>query len=278
VKLLLVSGAIPHPSARSGSALVLNGQLASLAGRHDITLITFAPSDADEARALGQWRAAGITVLAAGEGIPRGLVSLKRRFERGLNAVLGRHPNQHLVRANPRTQSVIDRALARAQFDLVQVDNIGVGSYTIPGSLPRVMVEHEVGRSVTGDPDDWKQLQPALWRAFDRIQVFTREDASRATAIAPDLASRFRVNPFGIDLPQACDPRLEEPATLLFVGGFDHPPNVDAARWLALDRDSADDRQAVPVGPAAARGACSSVLSATAAERQGRGDGRRAVH
>jgi glycosyltransferase involved in cell wall biosynthesis len=41
-----------------------------------------------------------------------------------------------------------------------------------------------------------------------------------------------RINPFGIDIPEKAIPSLEEPGTVVFVGGFNHFPNVDAALWL----------------------------------------------
>ncbi|MEQ1729336.1 MAG: glycosyltransferase [Vicinamibacterales bacterium] len=235
MNILLVSGAIPHSSARSGSSLVLAGELSCLAVRHQVTLITFAPSDAIEQAALDHWRAAGVDVRPVGGMIPVSLVHLKRRIERARNMFLGHHPRGRLGGPDRRTQAAIDRALATGSFDIAQIENIGVGEYVLPTSLPRVLIEHEVGRSLGDDPDAWTRAQPELWRQFDRIQVFTEGDAASARAVAPDLADRLRVNPFGIDSLPVSDPALEEPATLLFVGGFDHLPNVEAAMWLARE-------------------------------------------
>ena len=53
--------------------------------------------------------------------------------------------------------------------------------------------------------------------------------------LAPDLAERVRVNPFGIELPEPLDEALVESSNILFVGNFTHPPNVDAALWLGRD-------------------------------------------
>jgi glycosyltransferase involved in cell wall biosynthesis len=50
--------------------------------------------------------------------------------------------------------------------------------------------------------------------------------------MAPELAPRVRVNPFGIDLPLPLDPAGEQQGGILFVGNYTHPPNVDAALWL----------------------------------------------
>jgi glycosyltransferase involved in cell wall biosynthesis len=53
-------------------------------------------------------------------------------------------------------------------------------------------------------------------------------------ALAPEAADRIRVNPFGIVLPRR-DPREEDPLTVVLPGNFTHPPNVDAALWMARD-------------------------------------------
>jgi glycosyltransferase involved in cell wall biosynthesis len=71
-----------------------------------------------------------------------------------------------------------------------------------------------------------------VWRHFDRIQVFSSRDAEVIRRVAPELGQRVRINPFGIVLPHASDPSLEDPHSIVFVGGFSHQPNVDAAMWL----------------------------------------------
>ena len=81
----------------------------------------------------------------------------------------------------------------------------------------------------------WPRYQRSVWRKFDRVQVFTPRDAAQIGGFAPEIASRVRVNPFGVVLPSHAEPELEEPGTMLFVGNFTHPPNVDAASWLARE-------------------------------------------
>jgi glycosyltransferase involved in cell wall biosynthesis len=49
------------------------------------------------------------------------------------------------------------------------------------------------------------------------------------------VAPRLRVDPFGLVLPPRLDPAREAPGTILFVGAFHHPPNRDAAIWLARE-------------------------------------------
>ncbi len=149
-------------------------------------------------------------------------------------------------------QQLLNQLLTSTAFDIIQIEDNAMGGYQYRPPAPKVLTEHEVriapsGAStlrlrgvarrlfMRGEARRWRRYQPATWRRFTRIQVFTPQDASAISALAPDVADRVRVNPFGMDLPPAPDPALEVPDSLLFVGGFAHPPNVEAALWLARE-------------------------------------------
>jgi glycosyltransferase involved in cell wall biosynthesis len=128
-----------------------------------------------------------------------------------------------------------------------------MGVFRLPRELPTVLTEHEVqcprpidwqcGSPVEwprwaireADQRRWPAYQRSVWRRFDRIQVFSERDANLVAKFAPDVLERVRLNPFGIDLPQRADPDREERGLVLFAGNFTHPPNVDAAVWLASE-------------------------------------------
>jgi glycosyltransferase involved in cell wall biosynthesis len=150
-------------------------------------------------------------------------------------------------------QRLLTELLAEHAFDVLDVhDNqAAMGRYQYAARIPSVLIEHEVrdaeDNSVTELPKSgWvetrirevdrqrsRRFQPVVWRRFDRVQVFTSRDANTVRTVTPELSDRVRVNPFGVDLPRACDPSDEDPNLLVFVGGFRHPPSVDAALWLA---------------------------------------------
>jgi glycosyltransferase involved in cell wall biosynthesis len=75
--------------------------------------------------------------------------------------------------------------------------------------------------------------QSRVWPQFDRLQVFTAQDAAFVRRLAPSVANHVSVNPFGVDVPPAVRGDQDDERSIVFVGGFLHPPNVDAARWLA---------------------------------------------
>jgi polysaccharide biosynthesis protein PslH len=134
--------------------------------------------------------------------------------------------------------------------DLIQLEFSVMGRYL--GDLagcraPRVLNLHMPGAdAVAGDPRPrpwWARLHRHIerraWERFERrilrqvsaVVTFTERDR-RAVA---DAVAGVRVECIapGMTLPPApSDPAGEDPAMILFVGHFQHPPNLDAAEWL----------------------------------------------
>jgi glycosyltransferase involved in cell wall biosynthesis len=149
-------------------------------------------------------------------------------------------------------QGLLDRLTPR--FDLIQVEDSAMANYRYPPWTPAVLTDHEVRvaartgpRHIRGlgwrmrlawtelDSRRWHRYQPAVWARFDCIQVFTPRDAAALRTMAMALADRVTVNPFGIDLPPRNDQIEEDDDHIVFIGGFAHAPNVDAALWLCRE-------------------------------------------
>jgi glycosyltransferase involved in cell wall biosynthesis len=78
----------------------------------------------------------------------------------------------------------------------------------------------------------WRRYERATRPQFDANVVFADLDIAAVAATAPD-ARAVRI-PLAFDIPdEPLDPIGQSAPTVLFVGGFGHYPNVDAARWLA---------------------------------------------
>ena len=85
-----------------------------------------------------------------------------------------------------------------------------------------------------------RRLEVAAWRRYERatrprfaaIVVFAERDLA---AVTPTAGSAWVTRiPLAVDVPaRPLDPEGAEPPTILFVGSFGHPPNVDGAIWLA---------------------------------------------
>lgn len=93
---------------------------------------------------------------------------------------------------------------------------------------------------VTGDAElaksaeAWRKREYAVFDRVDRIYYPSDVEVATIRAERPDLALRA----IPLYVLEDREPPPYEPGDsrdLLFVGGFNHPPNVDAARWLVED-------------------------------------------
>ena len=202
---------------------------------------------------------------------------MRRRWRLASSWLGGATPFRTAWYWEPGVQSAIDKLCRGGSIDLVTFEDNATGLYSVPRGLPVVLTEYEVrrprkidwqsardgsmGRWLFRELDwqRWPAYQRRVWRRANLVQVLTERDAATVSTIAPELAARVRVNPFGVRLPERpADPLLEDPNQLLFVGNFSHPPNVDAAMWVAheiLPRVRAKHPSAhlVLVGPEAPR-------------------------
>lgn len=77
----------------------------------------------------------------------------------------------------------------------------------------------------------WRRYERATRSRFDANVVFAELDIAAVSATAP--GARVVRIPLAFDIPEKpLDPVGESLPTVLFVGGFAHFPNVDAACWL----------------------------------------------
>jgi glycosyltransferase involved in cell wall biosynthesis len=126
------------------------------------------------------------------------------------------------------------RALVRAwRPEIVQFEYAMMGQYArhLMGAPPRrVLVEYDPGE---GSPRPrWARYRRAVMRRVDAVVVFTARDEEVISPLVGD--TRLSRIPIGVDLPSAgLDPLGQPPPSLLFVGSYSHPPNVEAAQRLA---------------------------------------------
>jgi polysaccharide biosynthesis protein PslH len=80
----------------------------------------------------------------------------------------------------------------------------------------------------------WRRYERATRRHFGAIVVFAERDLAAVEPTA-GTAALVRV-PLAVEVPsRPLDPQGTDPPTILFIGGFAHPPNVDAALWLGRE-------------------------------------------
>lgn len=253
MNILLVTPMPPQAQAPGAIPLVLHAQLTALMRRHQVTLVTPIGTDPGEAEAVEHLRKLGIEVHApplmdAGTGR-----RWRRRSQLASDWLIGGYPWRTAWFRSPALQQVLDALLAVPRFDIVQVEDNAMASYTYRTCTPTVLTEHEVRRArpvnwhclkergafrhafAELDWQRWSQYQKSAWAQFDRVVVFTQRDAGAIAEMVPELRPRVRVNPFGVMAPPAADPGREQEGQLIFVGNYTHAPNVDAALWLGQE-------------------------------------------
>ena len=78
----------------------------------------------------------------------------------------------------------------------------------------------------------WERYERAVARRADAVVVLTARDREAMLPYSP--AARLVVIPLGMETPERpLDPAGQPPPSVLFVGNFHHPPNVEAAVRLA---------------------------------------------
>jgi polysaccharide biosynthesis protein PslH len=238
MRILIAAPLLPHPAATAGGALVIFGEVEALARRHEVTLVSFAGASPADRQGLDTLSGLGVTVRSVWRNPERGLAVLRRRAGLAARWLDGRDPLRALKFRDPRVQAALDEAAQGPPFDLVHVEDSAMGQYRYPAGIPSVLTDQDVRATDQGaslEAARWRRYQQTIWRRFDRLQVYTERDAAGIRRLAPDLAARVRVNPFGVALGPAPDAAAEREDELVFLGGFHHPPNVDAACWLARE-------------------------------------------
>lgn len=181
-----------------------------------------------------------------------GAVAETVRRARLLARVLAGVPMQVVEVESREFGIAIERACRELEPDVVQLELTVTARYAQDGAAGQraatVLVAHDVGAATaaevravsTGVERLVRSLDAAAWRRFERralarvdsVVTLTERDAEILRATAPRQA--FSVIPLVV-APRArpLDPVGTTPPKILFVGGFGHVPNVDAARRLA---------------------------------------------
>ena len=97
----------------------------------------------------------------------------------------------------------------------------------------RVEREYEI----TGDHQfvalakEWKQRELAVFKAFDKVYYPSQVEVDKIAEIAPDV-DVSAIPLYVLEESKAQSYCWEDRSDILFVGGFNHSPNVDAICWF----------------------------------------------
>ena len=250
MRVLLVTPMPPQAEGGGAIPVLLYAQLLGLRGLHDVTLVTAVADEPGEAEAVVRLRGEVEVHAVDRRRPPPGRRRRRRQLRLASTWARGPWPWRTVWYRGPGHPGDPRPACGEREFDVVAVEDSAMSVFRFPAATPSVFTHHEVlrprsiapaPRSPRGWPGwafgelDWRRwadFQRQAWNRFDLVQVFSRRDAETLAELAPEVAPRVRVDPFGLVLPPAADPDREVVGTLLFVGNFAHSPNRDAARWL----------------------------------------------
>lgn len=271
MKILVLSPYPPYPP-RGGGALRVYNLVRGLAGRHEVTLLSFAP---DAAAVAGMAPLREQCRVATVLGPPRR--SLARR---ALTTVVSPLPDMALRNAAPAYTEALSRLLAAQRFDVVLAESIEMAGCALAarGLGPRLVLDQFNAeyllqrRAALTDlrrlalPGglysliQWRKLaryETRLLKTLDRVLVVSAEDRAALRRLHPDADPA--VVPNGVD-SEAVRPGVVRgdygPASLVFTGTLDFRPNIDALGWfvdevLPLVRRRRPDARLLVVGRAA---------------------------
>jgi glycosyltransferase involved in cell wall biosynthesis len=174
---------------------------------------------------------------------------LRRRVAWSLGLLRGLPPWARDCRSGEYAE-VLERLLDEWQPDLVEIHLQAMAQYVdvaVRRGLPRILIDYdpasawadELRGMASGPRGVVRRLEVSAWRRyerstrprFDAIVVFAERDVNAVRSTAGRAIVR-RV-PLAVDLPERpLNPVGSGPPTIVFIGSFGHPPNVDATLWL----------------------------------------------
>ena len=94
----------------------------------------------------------------------------------------------------------------------------------------RMDMEIQRGSATEADARRMEQLERRIWGSVDRVLYPSQEEADDVRALAPGVDAQA-ILPYAFDhFNDVASP--DQRGGILFVAGFAHGPNVDAAQWL----------------------------------------------
>ena len=255
LRLLLLLPFPPRFDGRHGGSRATSELLDALTASHDIAVLFVRGPDEPDADADLAGRCALIEGFSRqhGTGLSRALSNAHVR----LSAVVGRPTWVGRWRV-PALQRRLDELIAAWRPDIVQAEYHVMGQYALSldaGSPPFVLTQYESGtmavRERLGSARGaarligwlsvraWNRFERSVMARADAVVVLTERDAAEAWEMGARRVERIPLglrtrDRFTEQRPESV--RVEpESKEIVFVGNFGHPPNVDAAQWLARE-------------------------------------------
>ena len=245
MRTLLVTSYIPHRDIGHGGGKVLAEIASYFASRHELSIISFCHHP-DELRLAKEIE--GECAYFKAVPLPLDLPRLTRCRIRSL---LRGEPLLVACYDVPSMWKEVRSVLESRSFDLLQLDLPWMGQYVslVRGAGVRtVLLELDVAvkplrRSYEQEQSRilrlWRRRQlrsmeryePRICRQFDLVYAASEEERELLLSLDSELEVsllRYGINEALLEV----QPKLDSGHTLVFLGSFGHPPNVDAALYF----------------------------------------------
>ena len=212
--ILVIDHYVPEPDRDAGS----RSTLAILCALKDAGwLVKFWPQNRAHNRYTHLLETMGIEVLD--QRLPQGFGDWIARNGSAFDHVLTMRPTV----AVEFVSDLLRHTRARLSFYGVDVHHLRMRRQAVlQGDL-----------SLAREADEMERLERRLWGVFDVMLYPSEVEAELVRRMVP-AASAHGIVPFSFDRFRTRSAPPPEPA-ILFVAGFAHPPNVDAATWLVRE-------------------------------------------
>ena len=238
MNILVLAPFFPYPLDQGGKIRVFN-LVKSLASHHDVTLACLSSQESPESELVAKFCKEVVVV-----GKPENFAKNFLRF-----LVSGNPFNCERFRSAPFSER-LQQLIAANRFDLVQIEFSMLWQYAhlfkgIPVVLDAHNIEHhnvrQIGKSSSNPVKRWlyrleeerlKNVEERAWR--ECAICFTVSDKERRE-IAERTGNQAKVITAanGVDLERfALSHREDGGKRILFLGGMDYAPNLDAAQFF----------------------------------------------
>lgn len=242
MKLLMMSGYLPHPSWGAGARSY--HLLRSLAQQHTVSLIALTDvADTDVASKVALLEQYVHDIHVVEHPFSQG-----KRWRQLLSAVRGQ---SHLLRrfTSQSMQHLLHNMLTSNQYDVVLVESVFLAGYSLPVNIPVVIdqhnIEHEIlwrtyvhERSWLRKWYSWREYGPLKRGEIERcgradvVVVTSERERDLLTSLLPGKS--IKVVPNGVDTQTFCVSETPEvPHQIIFTGTMDYYPNIDAVLSFA---------------------------------------------
>jgi len=245
INILFVSATVPYPAIDGGRIRVLN-LVSRLCQIHDVTLLTFITSTADE-QGIEYLREIGLEVIGVKAPISGTLHSLLRSFVHRKPLTVAKYYSADMAKA-------LENLLSSRSFDVVHFEMLHTGQF-----LPDLKAEDKnIYATVLGeqniDSHVWHRLMQSesnplrklvfysqyrrfayyesrMCRRFDICVCVSEQDQEKLSSLCPGIA--VEVVPNGVDLEYFKSEDVQQnEVSLVFTGSMDWQPNADAVLYF----------------------------------------------